>query len=194
MEKPVPGGLRLNGRFGELEAIRTWYRYNAEVRPKYLRAIARLPSAKRNFNNGASFPLLDIFLHVLDAYRWWFRFVYNDDVASFPSNRLRASTRALRQVHKAMVQTTSEVLRFVDRVTEQDLDRVITFRAPANDAWTRWRKERVTLRAMLWHMVEEELQHRGEMNALLWRHGVEPPVTEFHIWSGGWSVVRRSSA
>ena len=190
MRKPAARVPRHKGRSGELEAIRAWYRYNAEVRPRYLRAIAHLPPAKRVLNDGASFPLLDIFLHVLDAYRWWFRFVYNDDVRRYPANRLRGSTRSLSQAHRAMAQTTKDVFRFVNRLTARDLDRVIVFRAPANDTWTLWRRERVTLRAMLWHMVEEELQHRGEMNALLWRHGIEPPVTEFHVWSGGWSVVR----
>jgi uncharacterized damage-inducible protein DinB len=28
-------------------------------------------------------------------------------------------------------------------------------------------------------MIEEELQHRGEMNALLWQAGREAPVTGF---------------
>jgi uncharacterized damage-inducible protein DinB len=175
---------------GELESIRTWYRYNAEVRPKYLRAISRLPGSKRRLNDGASFPLFEIFLHVLDAYRWWFRYVYTDTVRLFPSGRLRTSIRTVEGARRVMSQTTREVLQFVARLKERDLDRVIEFSAPADDAWTRWRGERVTLRAMLWHMVEEELQHRGEMNALLWRHGVDPPVTGFHEWSGGWSTAK----
>jgi uncharacterized damage-inducible protein DinB len=35
------------------------------------------------------------------------------------------------------------------------------------------------LRQMLLHMVEEELQHRGEMNALLWQMDVDPPIVSF---------------
>jgi uncharacterized damage-inducible protein DinB len=34
------------------------------------------------------------------------------------------------------------------------------------------------LRQMLLHMVEEEPQHRGELNALLWQMNVEPPIIE----------------
>lgn len=35
---------------------------------------------------------------------------------------------------------------------------------------------------MLWHLVEEELQHRGELNALLWRINVDPPITGWGTW------------
>ena len=189
MRRLRPKASRRGHPAGELDLIQMWYRYNSEVRPRYLRAISLLPPAKQVINDGASFPLLDIFLHVLDAYRWWFRFVYHDDVRSFPAHRLRGNVRRIRRVREVMSQTTQEVLAFVERLHESDLDRVIVYHAPANNNWSRWRKERVALRAMLWHLVEEELQHRGEMNALLWRHGVEPPVTEFHEWSGGWSVV-----
>jgi len=36
---------------------------------------------------------------------------------------------------------------------------------------------------VLWHLVEEELQHRGELNALLWQIDVEAPVMSWIDWS-----------
>ncbi|HXY47136.1 MAG TPA: DinB family protein [Thermoplasmata archaeon] len=173
----------------ELEILRRWFRYNADLRAKYLDAIERLPRTLRRWNDGASFPLLDIYVHVLDAYRWWLRFVYEDRVRDYPRARLRARVRSVRAARRTSVRITKEVQRFVGRLQGHDLDRVIDFRAPANDDWTQWRHERVTIRAMLWHLIEEELQHRGEMNALLWRHGVEPPVIGFHEWTAEWAVV-----
>jgi uncharacterized damage-inducible protein DinB len=169
----------------EIEAIKLWYRYNADLRPKYLASIGRLPARKRLANDGASYSLFEIYLHVLDAYRWWFLYVYQDRVREYPSARFRTRIRTLKGAQRALSQTSREVHRFVSRLKERDLDRVIEFTAPANDEWTRWHRERVTMRAMLWHMVEEELQHRGEMNALLWRHGIEPPVMGIHEWPGG---------
>jgi uncharacterized damage-inducible protein DinB len=41
----------------------------------------------------------------------------------------------------------------------------------------------VRLGDMLHHMIEEELQHRGEINALFWRHDIDPPVTGFNGWA-----------
>lgn len=52
-----------------------------------------------------------------------------------------------------------------------DLSR--TFALPSN------RRRRVPLRVLLLHMAEEELQHRGEVNALLCQSGVDPPITGF---------------
>jgi uncharacterized damage-inducible protein DinB len=53
----------------------------------------------------------------------------------------------------------------------KDLDRTITL--PTRD------RARVTVRQMLVHMIEEELQHKGELNALLWQLDVEAPVLGF---------------
>ena len=179
-------------RSGELRALQRWYHYNAWLRPKYLESILRLPPRKRNLNDGASFPLFEIFLHVLDAYRWWFRYVYRDkipELKDWQAVRLRTNVRSPRVARRELARTTREVLRFVNRLTEADLDRKVFFSAP-NDDWTERRKERITLRSMLWHMVEEELQHRGEMNALLWRHGIEPPIVAYHVWTGEWARVK----
>ena len=35
---------------------------------------------------------------------------------------------------------------------------------------------KVNLRTIIWHVVEEELQHRGEMNALFWQMDVDAPT------------------
>jgi uncharacterized damage-inducible protein DinB len=70
----------------------------------------------------------------------------------------------------------------VRRLRAADLNRKVEYSVPKDEGWSEWTRERITLRVMLWHMVEEELQHRGEMNALLWRHGIEPPVIGIQEW------------
>jgi len=65
----------------ELNLIREWYDYNSYVRKRYFQVISKLPEAELTKDRGASFPsILDIFTHVLDAYRWWFLYVYTDKV------------------------------------------------------------------------------------------------------------------
>lgn len=168
----------------ELEILRFWYEYNADLRPKYLDAISRLPPRTYFRNEGASYPLFQIYLHVLDAYRWWFRYVYRDEVRRYLSGRLRTRIRTIAGARRATQQTTREVLRFVRQLRSGDLNRKVEYSVPKDEDWSEWVRERVTLRVMLWHMVEEELQHRGEMNALLWRHGIEPPVIGIQEWRG----------
>ena len=141
--------------------IRELYRYNSQVRKKYMRAIfTKVPPRERYRDRGASFPsIVDIFVHVLDAYRWWFIFVYEDRVREYV--RLREVKRyILREVAEEEKKIDEHVMGFVGRLRPPDLDRVISFRDGS-------RRRSITLREMLLHMVEEELQHRGELERTL---------------------------
>jgi uncharacterized damage-inducible protein DinB len=154
----------------EIELIRRLYRYNSRVRAKYLASIWRLSPRERFRNRGASFPsIVDIFMHVLDAYRWWFIVVYNRGEIAEEYPLGRRYTRA--QAKKEMLTVDRYVLRILRSLKPRDLDRIV--RIPGKPP------ENITVRTILVHMIEEELQHRGEMNALLWQAGRDPPVIGF---------------
>jgi uncharacterized damage-inducible protein DinB len=156
----------------ELDLIRKLYTYNSRTRAKYLAAIWKLPLRDRYRNRGASFPsIVDIFLHVLDAYRLWFDEVYAHGVPPdwYPLGQRFTVSEARREMRAI----DRRVLGVLKRLRPGDLDR--KFLLPA-----RWKSPKpVELRWLLVHMIEEELQHRGEMNALLWQAGRNPPVTGF---------------
>ncbi len=157
----------------ELDLIRDLYAYNSHVRKKYLETIfTNVPEEERYKPRGASFPsLVDIFVHVLDAYRWWFIYVYNDKLKEW--GRLREKKKyTMEEVVEEERKIDELVLGFVSNLRESDLDRKVTF---TNDGGT----EQITIRNMLVHMVEEELQHRGELNALLWQLDIDPPIIGF---------------
>jgi uncharacterized damage-inducible protein DinB len=153
----------------ELDTIRELYSYNSKARKKYLRVIWRLPAKQRYRARGASYPsLVDIFLHVLDAYRWWFLSVYSKDSRwkEYP-----VGVRLTRAEAVSEERRTDRLLRtVVAGLRPADLSR--TFSIPGS-------RRRISLRVLLLHMAEEELQHRGEMNALLWQQDVDPPITGF---------------
>jgi uncharacterized damage-inducible protein DinB len=153
----------------ELDTIRELYRYNSKARKKYLAAIWRLPPKSRYKNRGASYPsIVDIFLHVLDAYRWWFLSVYSKDRdwKDYPLGVKMTRAQAAFEERK----TDRFVLRVVNRLRPSDLSR--THAIPGS-------RRRISMRVLLLHMAEEELQHRGEMNALLWQEDIDPPITGF---------------
>ncbi|MEM0117241.1 MAG: DinB family protein [Conexivisphaerales archaeon] len=157
----------------ELDLIRDLYNYNSVVRKEYLNIIfTKVPEEERYRPRGASFPsLVDIFVHVLDAYRWWFIYVYNDRPSEY--ERLREKKKYTMQEVKEEERKIDElVLNFVKRLKQEDLDRKITFTYKG-------RSESITVRNMVVHMVEEELQHRGELNALLWQLDIDPPILAF---------------
>jgi uncharacterized damage-inducible protein DinB len=154
----------------DFELIRELYRYNSGIRMKYLRAIWKLPPRQRYKKRGASFPsLVDIYMHVLDAYRWWFISVYGKGKAfeEYPLGRRYTKSEAERET-KAVDRLLNRVLR---EVGARGLRKTLYWRGK--------NPFRISTRTMLLHMVEEELQHRGEMNALLWQIDVDPPVTGF---------------
>ena len=156
----------------ELRMVQEWYRYNSFVRKKYLRLIFsdKVPPKERYKSRGASFPsIVDIFVHVLDAYRWWFLFVYNDRMKDW--KRLREQkTYTRKEVAEEERKIDSYVMGFVNSLHPGDLRRKMKDQRKG---------QTLELRQMLLHMVEEELQHRGEMNALQWQMDVEPPIVQF---------------
>ncbi|HEY6238157.1 MAG TPA: DinB family protein [Thermoplasmata archaeon] len=155
----------------ELETIREMYAYNSKVRQKYLRAIWRLPPRERYRDRGASYPsLVDIFMHVLDAYRWWFHVVYGKEkgIEEYPLG-VRYTIAEARREEK---ETDAFVRRVVRSLQPADLAKRVTIVRKRGN-------ETLPMRVLLLHMMEEELQHRGEMNALLWQLDIEPPVEGF---------------
>ena len=163
----------------ELGAIRTFFRYNSRVRRNYIRAILALPSEDRLKDRGASYPSLqEIYVHVLDGIRWWMEFVPEDragEAKQLPAreltpDQLRAETDKIEQLAED----------YLGRLTEADLARDMVCRFPGKDGPE---EARFPIGDVLWHVVEEELQHRGELNALLWQINVEPPIAGVEDWN-----------
>lgn len=160
----------------ELQLIRDWYMYNFGVRKKYWETLCTLPDAELFRDRGASFPtILDIYTHVLDAYRWWFVYVYNDRLSGY--HRLSGKNLSLKQIQDEETMVNTTVMNMLGSINPEQLDMEIVYSNP----WAKC-KESIQLRHMLWHMVEEELQHRGELNALLWQIDVDPPIIGWDDW------------
>jgi uncharacterized damage-inducible protein DinB len=67
----------------------------------------------------------------------------------------------------------------IQRLTPSDLEKSFEF---CYGQGKRKRKGKVILANVLWHLVEEELQHRGEINALLYQENIDPPITNWFYW------------
>jgi uncharacterized damage-inducible protein DinB len=167
----------------ELNLIREWYYYNSRVRKRYFEVISKLPEAELTRDRGASYPsILDIFTHVLDAYRWWFLYVYTDMVHE--RKTLRGTGLGLDQIEKEEHKIDSFVNEFLKKLSTKDLAKAVVWHEvdPKGKRWT----IKITMRDMLWQLVGEELQHRGELNALLWQIDIDPPITEWvDFWTFG---------
>jgi uncharacterized damage-inducible protein DinB len=147
-----------------LEDIRFWYFYNSHLRKGYLRAILSLPREEALRDRGASYPsIVDIFVHVLDGYRYWF-FVVKEGEPESAFSRWAGALR-LGDLREKEMEVDTRVMASMASLVEDDLSTAIG-RGPFR------------LRDLLRHMVEEELQHRGELNALFWQMDVRPPLSD----------------
>jgi uncharacterized damage-inducible protein DinB len=161
----------------ELESIRAWFDYFADARRGYLETLAKLPSAELTRDRGASHPsLLDIFAHSQGALYFWMK-----DIAKFefpPQEGDPGPPLSIKVLGKDEVYVQTQVRRLMTELTEADLSRTV-FRekgmGSSHDC-------HVPIREALWHLVEEGLQHRGELNALLWQIDVEAPIYNWIEW------------
>lgn len=158
----------------DVEALKEAYRYNSFVRKKYLDALGKLPEQELLRDRGASYPsMLDIFGHVLGAYAYWLMRIFPGHPTK-EFERLK-DVQTLEDAKEDEKLVDNYVMNFVEGLDEEQLDH--TFEA--NTAEAKWR---ISLRQLLWHLIEEELQHRGELNALFWQIDIDPPITDWLVW------------
>jgi uncharacterized damage-inducible protein DinB len=161
---------------GELRALREVIEYNTFVRKKYLAFLGKLPKDTLTRDRGASHSsILDIFVHVLNDKKSWF-YTYRTGKQDLPETKVQSLYDAQR--------LESEVDRFIRnfmrKLQPEDVHKPFQFTVgagPEEGQVITW-----TLKGMLMHQVEEELQHRGEINALLWQDDIDPPVTSWWRW------------
>ena len=152
------------------------YNYNSYVRKKYLNAIERLPWEEVVKDHSTSFgSIRNVFLHVLDAYRRWFHAVikrvpYQRDYTLISTAENYKSVDDLRRFEKEI---DSLVPGIVESLHVEDLSRV--FEVEGRDKI----KRNITMEDILMHMIEEELQHRVEINCMFWQQNIDPPITAY---------------
>jgi uncharacterized damage-inducible protein DinB len=169
-----PPGL---GMDSEVETFRAWFAYLADTRRSYIETLAKLPAAELTRDRGASHPtLLDIFAHSQSALYFWMRSCARFE---FPA-----------QEGDAEAPPSVDVLRKDEAYVQTQIQRVMAELTPADLSRTFVRKKGgrqnhdcpIPVREALWHPVEEELQHRGELNALLWQIDADAPVVSWIQW------------
>jgi uncharacterized damage-inducible protein DinB len=163
----------------EVDAIRAWFAYLAAARRGYLETFAKLPAQELSRDRGASHPtLLDIFAHSQGALYFWIK---NCSTIPFPPQEEEpGGPLTVAELRKDETYVQTQVQAFMARLNEAELSRTISVKS--GEASPRDRD--IPIREVLWHLVEEELQHRGELNALLWQMDVEAPVYDWIDWAG----------
>jgi uncharacterized damage-inducible protein DinB len=148
--------------------VRRLLEYNQEVRHRYFDVLARLPWEELARNREASFhSLRNIFIHTVGAVDYWLDFLLNEKLRS--QGKFDEYT-SIGDVRGYMERVEVRMGRYLDLLTP---DKLMVKYSTAND---RGENVEVTAEDVLIHVFEEEVHHRGELIALLWQMGVEPPL------------------
>ncbi|MGA8511881.1 MAG: DinB family protein [Thermoplasmata archaeon] len=135
----------------------------ADAGAAYFQDFSQIPSERLVVDRAASYPsILDIFAHALLAHQNWILYAYRD--GDEPPSKATGWTLTETE---ALAGRVKEILwKFLTSLRPADLHQESTFHWTPGDESTR---VPMKVRDMLWHLVEEELPHRGEINALLWQ-------------------------
>ena len=106
-----------------------------------------------------------IMLHIADCDNYWLHFVVRHEIEEWSYYDLvnHPTTPAIKEVLESV---RNKTMPFLDSLDESDLDEV--YKTPEGEAFT--------LRWIIWHVLEHEVHHRGELSlvlGLLGRQGLD---------------------
>jgi|SRR5580658_2148707 uncharacterized damage-inducible protein DinB len=159
-------------KIGETDLAGAWIDWLVDTRTGYLETLLHLPRKERVKDRGASFPSIqDIFLHILDNNVWWLESVPGNHQETHREVKGRPSDAEIRRQVDRIAKFSRHLAK---TLTSAKLDRNYVVRGTSGDGTPF--EMNLNLRTIIWHLVEEELQHRGELNALLWQLDVDAPT------------------
>lgn len=149
-------------------------RYNLYIRPAYVDAVLALGWDEAKKDRGASFgSLANILLHIWEVEQWHLHYVALGRADEAPDWGEYEEFDSLEKFNAARVLVEPRTQAFLDNLTDADLAREIVYQFPDRDPVS------YPLGDVLTHVATEEVHHRGELIALLWQLGIEPPPMTF---------------
>ena len=141
--------------------------YNDQIRHRYFDALAKLPWSEFIENREASFhSLRNIFIHTLNATDYWLDFLKKENLHS---HKKFDDYRTMEDVKAYMEQVENRMRKYLESLGSKGVYKNYEVKHDTGET------EEATAEDVLIHVFEEEVHHRGEIIALLWQIGVEPP-------------------
>jgi uncharacterized damage-inducible protein DinB len=142
--------------------------YNEKVRHRYFESLAKLPWDEFVKNREASFhSLRNIFIHTLGAIDYWIDFLLKENMRS---RKKFDEYQTFQDVRAYMEHVETRMQEYFNALQIGGLEKKYTVTNDANETIE------ITAEDVLIHVFEEEVHHRGELIALLWQMGIEPPL------------------
>ena len=110
-------------------------------------------------------PLGTVARHIANAEEGWFRHVVTREHAEWPAGYSAEAYPTVGAVKDLLTKVHSRTEAFLTSVDAAELDNAVDL------PWD----EDLTLREIIWHVLEHEIHHRGEIYLMLGLLGLEAP-------------------
>jgi len=148
--------------------VRELLKYNEDVRHKYFDSFMKLSWSEFTKNREASFhSIRNIFVHILGTIDYFLDFLLKEDLRF---KREFDDYKTFEDVRAYMKHVDRRMDDYLGSLSLVGLNK--TYAITADDTKT----FEVTAEDVLFHVFEEDIYHRGELNALLWQMGIDPPL------------------
>lgn len=142
--------------------------YNEQIRHKYFEALTKLSWTDFVKNREASFhSFRNILIHTLDAIDYWLDFLQKERRRS---HKEFDEYLTFQDVRDRMEYIETRMRNYLDSLSPEELRKKYTVTNDANET------VEITAEDVLIHVFEEEVHHRGELIALFWQMGIQPPL------------------
>ena len=104
-----------------------------------------------------SWPIGQIMLHIAGAEDGWLRYVVTRELDEWPDQYNIDNFQDRDSILQILDQVHSRSLIYLSKLKSSDLNQQVK---------TPWGKE-ITLHWIIWHIIEHEIHHRGELSLIL---------------------------
>ncbi|NLF77792.1 MAG: DinB family protein [Chloroflexi bacterium] len=145
--------------------VRDLFRHWDEVRRELLRALDLLSDEQLEFTPREGLRTLgEIVRHIASAEEGWFRYGIDRAYSEWPDFSA-ADYPTVESIKALLAEVHARTEAYLETLSLPDLDREI------ETAWG----ERCVLGWIIWHVIDHELHHRGEVFLMLGLMGLEAP-------------------
>jgi len=111
----------------------------------------------------SSWKVGEILCHIGDAEEGWFRYVIHQDYDKWPDYLIPTNYPTLESIKNALTEIHTQTEKYLNTLELKDLDTIIS--APWGNKFS--------LNWIIWHVIEHEIHHRGELSLILGMLGHE---------------------
>ncbi len=104
-------------------------------------------------------------IHIAEAEEGWFRHIATREIESWPSDFTLENYSTKCAIKNLLIETHTNTMAYLETLTIDDLETMIE---------SRWGN--FSIRFIIWHVIEHEVHHRGELSlvlGLLGREGLD---------------------